>query len=516
MLKQKSSFLIILFLLFISCQEERKSNELKPTESKIEKEKPDHVVVISVNAPEQYYHNLNNDSLGRRSENTPGPKFVVPSPRFSFKGSQNRIEEWAPVPNTTDTLKIEVFNDIIELSTSTPFTLQRQTYLLQKGDTVVFRYDNKFPIAEVLNRKMDDAELNYTRHRLRDLFNDKFPSHMRLFLGEREDIKMEYRNTLKDTERELKFIDSLYNAGLIDSVNRAYRISAAKALMIKHSTWSYTQNLISEDEEFQQEKLHEPYYEDLKDSDSLISFHHFRDHLQSITKYNLPMISERRNSGGKYFIDSRKRFDSIVEDKRFSQFTRNHLLFDAYNGIGKDFDVEDKKKYFEKLQEEVNDRESILSLVEKYNLDFSTSDKMLLRDPNNTLTSYSEVIAANEGKIIFIEYWASWCTPCKELSSERDNLIKNVNKEEVVYIRMAINDHKEDWLQEIKDSKIKDYFIENANVSTVVEELWIATIPHFMILNHNGEVVEGFAHRPGKGALEQILAATKKSGKMNR
>lgn len=511
MIKYKISFLIIILNLFISCQEEQKRLESE-TNSQDVSEKLNQVVVISKNAPEKYFHSLSNDSLGDVSEDSPGPKFIVPSPKFSFKNSLNRIVEWTPKVNSSDTLTVEVYTDIIELSTNTPYTLQRQTYLLQKGDTVIFRYENNFPVAEVLNRKVEDAELNYTRVRLKELFNDKFPSHLRLTLGNEngqltgEHIKTEFYNASKDTERELDFIDSLYNEGLINAVNRNYRISATKALMNKHSKMSGIGQL------FNNEKLSQPYTENLKNSDSLIAFHHFRDYLKSITTYNLPTITKSYNAGGKFYLNSRKRFDSIVKDDRFGEFTRNYLLLDAYNGIGSDFGVEDKSKYFTKLQETVSDRESLKDLQNEFGLDFSTSEKMVLRTSNNELTSYSEVIKANRGKFLFLEYWASWCTPCNQINPGREKLISKLKDEGVTYIRQGMNDRWEEWLEATRDSNIEEYFIENANVSKVVEDLGIVTIPHFMILDTQGNVVEGFADRPGKGAFEQISAVKKENG----
>jgi len=53
-------------------------------------------------------------------------------------------------------------------------------------------------------------------------------------------------------------------------------------------------------------------------------------------------------------------------------------------------------------------------------------------------------------------------------------------------------------------SKSQNYFIENGNVSKVIEDLGIKTIPHFLIYNPNGELINGFANRPGEGAKKQL------------
>ncbi len=46
--------------------------------------------------------------------------------------------------------------------------------------------------------------------------------------------------------------------------------------------------------------------------------------------------------------------------------------------------------------------------------------------------------------------------------------------------------------------------IENGNTSKVIEELSIETIQHYLNYNPNGELINGYANRPGKGVKEQL------------
>ena len=80
--------------------------------------------------------------------------------------------------------------------------------------------------------------------------------------------------------------------------------------------------------------------------------------------------------------------------------------------------------------------------------------------------------------------------------------------DKIVDIEMVkLNDRKENWEKAVKTDSLSNshnYFIENGNVSKVVEDLGIKTIPHYLIYNPNGELINGFANRPGKGANEQL------------
>jgi thiol-disulfide isomerase/thioredoxin len=120
----------------------------------------------------------------------------------------------------------------------------------------------------------------------------------------------------------------------------------------------------------------------------------------------------------------------------------------------------------------------------------------------------SNVIKNNKGKWLYIDFWASWCKPCRETMPESKKLGKEFKKQNIEFIYVSLNDKKENWKKAIKSDSIwnsQNYFTENGNVSKVIEDLGIKTIPHYLIYNPNGELINGFANRPGKGAKEQLM-----------
>ena len=85
---------------------------------------------------------------------------------------------------------------------------------------------------------------------------------------------------------------------------------------------------------------------------------------------------------------------------------------------------------------------------------------------------------------------------------------KSLATKNVEFIYISSYDKKELWRNAMDKDGILDsqnYFMENGNVSKVIEELGIETIPHYLIYNPNGQLVNRFADRPGQGAEEQLL-----------
>lgn len=507
--------LISLYIIFgfVSCNhsENQKTEEINKNITP-----PKQIVVISKYAPKAYRHYIKQDSISIESEDVPGPYTTVQSPEFRYFDSQNDINTWKPKVNEIDTLIIPYYRDLLELKTRNPYTTLPNTFLVRNGDTVIIEYENKISKAKISNREVSDIELNYNNHRLSKLFGNKYSSHHKVFLGfllskekPAEETTMDFYNkAIHDAEKEFSFLDSLHQVGVISNTNYAYRKDVLHVLLEQHKNNRTVNKWLDKNKLFtNREAIDTLYSLDLSLADSLMTFSHFRRYLSLISKYNLSTIEENNGNSGGFYIDSRIRFDSILKDKRFNQTIKNYLLFEAYEGIGLDFKSKDKELYLKKLQQNTTNIEKLNKLEKEYKLDFSKSDKLILTTAKNDTTTFSNVLNINKGKWLYIDFWASWCTPCRRTMPESKKLKKELGNQNVELIYLALNDKRENWTKAISAdgiSNCQNYFIENGNVSKVIEKLGIKTIPHYLIYNPNGELVNGFANRPGEGAKEQI------------
>lgn len=505
----KQTFNILLLILtLVSC---KKENE------KIVATKPNKIVLISVNAPEKHIHLIKQDSVGKKLKDSLGPKAYRNNNGFTYLDYMNNVQTWIPKPNVSDTITIEIHNDYLELSTNNFFTSIKETFLVKNGDTIIFNYKHNIPKAKITNREVSEVELNYNSYRLKYLFDNKYTSHYlifgNLFLNDNiEDYKkksIDYYNQAKlDFTKEVKLLDSLKNNNLISQTNYLYRKDALNMLMEKHKKLRTIKKWLEQNTSLRDKEIIEQVFEfDLSETDSLMKFSFFRDYLNDISQYDLNFIEENNGSSGGFYIDSRIRFDSILKDKRFNQTAKNFLLFNAYNGIGQNFRVKDKEEYFKKLQENTTSIGQLDKLKKDYKLDFSKSNELILTNLKNDTLTYNNLLKNNNGKWLYIDFWASWCKPCRKTMPESNKLKKEFKEENIEFIYLSLNDKKENWKKAIEVDGIlgsQNYFIENGNVSKVIEDLGVKTIPHYLIYNPKGELVNGFANRPGQGAKEQL------------
>lgn len=515
-LKYTLRFLLVLILV-TACKKDPKALSTETT-TKTDSA-TNRIVLISINAPETYMHYLKQDSIGKPLQDSLGPKTFYRDNGFTYLDHMNTIQTWVPKPNVNDTLVIECYTDYLELAANNFFTAISESFLVKNGDTVVFNYEHQIPKAHITNRTVNDAELNYNSYRLRTLFDNKYTSHYMIFGNlffndspkDHEQRSIDYYlEAQKDYEREQTLLDSLYAANVLTEVHYQYRKNALDMLMEKHKRLKNIKKWLQQNKALtHDETLESKVSFDLTKTDSLMTFLHFRNYLQNISQYNLEFIQENNGSSGAFYIDSRIRFDSILADKRLTQTAKNYLLFDAYNGIGQNFKVKDKERYFKKLQEHTTNRATLDALAKNFKLDFSKSDQLLLTSLANDSTTFSEVLKKNKGKWLYIDIWASWCKPCIETMPETHKLKDAFKNEPVEFIYVSLNDKKDHWKKAVNThhlSENQNYFVENGNVSKVVEDLGIKTIPHYLIYNPNGELVNGFANRPGRGAKAQLKA----------
>lgn len=507
---KKLTILIIGFILICSCKKE--------TETPISIE-PKQIVVIAKYAPKKYIHLLKQDSLGKNLKDSLGIKMFRNDNGFAYLDNNNRTQLWKPKSNTIDTLVIPYNKEFLELSSNNPYTLIKESFLIKNGDTVIFDYEHNIPRATIVNRIVNDTALNYNKYRLKTLFSNKYTSHSLIVNGfmlkrSKKDFRKitidYYQKALEDAKRERQLLKTLAENKTISKLDYNYRISTLNGLMEKHKNLKPIKEHLALVNGLNNnvELLKKAYNFDLSKTDSLMTFSFFRDYLlYNISKYNLPTITINNGNSGASFIDSRVRFDSILQDKRFNQTTKDLLLFDAFNGIARNFKIKDKKKYFKKLQEETTDRDRLNKLIKDFNIDFNKSDILLLTSRNNDTLTYKDVIKNNKGKWLYVDFWASWCTPCRKTMPASRKLKKDLKNKEIEFIYFSLNDKKEKWKQAIIADSIQEaqhYFIENGNTSKIIEDLNIKTIPHYIIYNPKGEVVNGFAKRPGKDAKQQL------------
>jgi len=108
-----------------------------------------------------------------------------------------------------------------------------------------------------------------------------------------------------------------------------------------------------------------------------------------------------------------------------------------------------------------------------------------------------------KGKFVLIDFWATWCGPCRKAIPELNTFHKKFGDKLVV---IGISDEKEAKVKSFTSPKI-EYFSAIDTQSRTKDKLKVEGIPHVILLDPEGIVRwEGFPLMEGYELTEKVLS----------
>lgn len=120
----------------------------------------------------------------------------------------------------------------------------------------------------------------------------------------------------------------------------------------------------------------------------------------------------------------------------------------------------------------------------------SSIEGVLFRNEKGEVVNLSEL----RGKVVFINFWATWCPPCVAEMPSINNLKERFKNNTYVVILMVDADNNPEKSQ--KFMKRKNYNLEVFTpASPIPEDLFGTSLPTTVLLNKKGQIV--FRHEGG-------------------
>ena len=135
---------------------------------------------------------------------------------------------------------------------------------------------------------------------------------------------------------------------------------------------------------------------------------------------------------------------------------------------------------------------------------------------DQTMTSISEALKPLRGKVVYVDVWATWCGPCKEMFSHVPAFKEKAKELDVAYLYLSIDrpQAEEAWRKAIPHYQLKGYHLLTGQelAAAVYRELGneqgSLAIPRFLIVDKEGNIVVPNAASPDQPdkLIEQLKA----------
>ncbi len=140
------------------------------------------------------------------------------------------------------------------------------------------------------------------------------------------------------------------------------------------------------------------------------------------------------------------------------------------------------------------------------------NSKTIFLEKKETL---NEQLEEFKGKVIYIDTWATYCSPCIKWLKKKKNYENYFQDNEIVVICLCFDKlEKQDMWKELIDKYsiagnhifIEQSFIDNylKNFNASRKKSLGRGFPRFLIINKEGKIVENFAYAPSKMLITQI------------
>lgn len=171
------------------------------------------------------------------------------------------------------------------------------------------------------------------------------------------------------------------------------------------------------------------------------------------------------------------------------------------------------EKYLEKYQSIYGNDQFVQNYNKNYLVNirkiYNSSNTLNLIDERNTIVEFQKLLESLKGYVVYIDFWASWCSPCRKNMPYSHELQSKFKDEKVAFVYISIDKSKKDW---IDASKVEDldhhpynYLLLNQEKAELIKELNIDAIPRYLIYDTNGNLIHGNAPGPHADKIHTLF-----------
>jgi len=130
----------------------------------------------------------------------------------------------------------------------------------------------------------------------------------------------------------------------------------------------------------------------------------------------------------------------------------------------------------------------------------------LLKNSDRQNVRFDELL--KDVGVLYLDFWASWCSPCRAEFPESKKLNEEYIKKGVSFVYISIDENFEEWDKATKQLRLldsKSYLLADGEQSEILEQFKINSIPRYILIGKDGKVISADAPRPSDPKLRELF-----------
>lgn len=356
-------------------------------------------------------------------------------------------------------------------------------YCFKPNDTIYIDYENNLP--KIKSKKYN--EYNYASKYLEknklDYYDDiTFFSKFKKFKNNQDYTNDSIKNEVYNKKR-LKYFDSLFNKSKISKLN--YSLQTSSYLNLNKVVKGNEINLLSKKY-------------NLSNNGNLVIV--YKSYKSLFDK------SKQENNLKNQF--------NFIKNLNIEKDNKNYLYWLFFENLGKRGLKETFIEYFETFEKENKNNYLIKYFNDTYPsffkyADFKNEKQLILKSiKNESNVTLDGFLKSKSGKVLYVDLWASWCSPCRKLMPTSFKLHEELIDKQIDFVYISIDDDENKW---IKAAKKDNLFLDNSFIAinyptaTFFNDIQLKAIPRYLIYDKTGKLVNSNAPSPESKEIKAEL-----------
>lgn len=109
------------------------------------------------------------------------------------------------------------------------------------------------------------------------------------------------------------------------------------------------------------------------------------------------------------------------------------------------------------------------------------------------------------GKYLYIDMWATWCGPCRQELPYLKQLEAKYRGRNITFLSLSIDHDRAKWTEKVRSGTLTGTQLLIGRGSRFQRDYGITGIPHFILIDPQGRIVNASMTRPSSDDTEKIL-----------